>query len=141
MTFKKWPDGSGLSDRLSSPSAGLDCGPDHAKPLFIKQEILTLPSLYILQCLLYVKKNINQFQSFENIHPYSTRHKANLVPIQHRVNAARNGNNYYGILFYNKLPVPIRELPYPAYKIYIEEHLKAKAYYNICEFLTDKDAS
>uniref|UniRef100_A0A8D8QTA3 Uncharacterized protein n=1 Tax=Cacopsylla melanoneura TaxID=428564 RepID=A0A8D8QTA3_9HEMI len=112
---------------------------DHAKPLFIKQEILTLPSLYILQCLLFIKKNPHQFQSYENVHSYNTRNKANLAPIKHRVNAARNGINYYGLLFYNKLPLDIRDLPYPAYKQYIEEYLKSKAYYSVAEFLSDED--
>ncbi|PSN50310.1 hypothetical protein C0J52_10132 [Blattella germanica] len=34
---------------------------DHCKPIFISDKILTLPSIYILQCLLHIKKNSTDF--------------------------------------------------------------------------------
>ncbi|KAI5734659.1 hypothetical protein M8J77_009184 [Diaphorina citri] len=114
---------------------------EHAKPLFIQLGILTLPSLFILQCLLHTKKNIAEFPNFEAAHSYDTRNKNNLVPFHHRVYAARNGTNYHGISFYNKLPLSIRDLPLPSFKRFIENYLKSKAFYSTEEFLlTDSDS-
>ncbi|PSN46125.1 hypothetical protein C0J52_12069, partial [Blattella germanica] len=30
----------------------------HSRPLFVKYNILTLPSMYVLSCLLYAKNNL-----------------------------------------------------------------------------------
>lgn len=109
---------------------------EHARPQFIKLGILTLPSLFILQCLLHVRKNINDYTNFEDVHTYNTRNKKKLVPICHRVNAARNGVNYYGISFFNKLPQSIRDLPYPLFKTSVEDVLRREAFYSVSEFLT-----
>lgn len=109
---------------------------DHARPHFIKLGILTVPSMFILQCLLYLKKNSTQYENFENVHNYNTRNKKNLVPIFHRINSARNGINYHGVLFFNKLCPSTRELPYPAFKLKVENILRNNAYYSISEFLS-----
>ncbi|KAL1445971.1 hypothetical protein WDU94_010903, partial [Cyamophila willieti] len=76
----------------------------HAKPSFTKLEILTIPSLYILQCLMHVKNNIHLYPSQNDIHAHNTRNSRDLVLSKHRVNKAQNGPNHFGILFYNKLP-------------------------------------
>lgn len=112
---------------------------DHAKPLFRKLNILTLPSLFILRSLLNVKHNLSSHQTSESFHTYNTRNKRNLVPARHRVNAARNGSNYHGIQFFNKLPTSIRELPDKAFKTHLEDYLKEKAFYSFHEFLSCPD--
>ncbi|PSN45256.1 hypothetical protein C0J52_06992 [Blattella germanica] len=44
---------------------------NHCKPLFILNKILNLHCIYILQCLLYIKK-INDFTLPEHIHHHRT---------------------------------------------------------------------
>lgn len=39
----------------------------------VKLEILTFPSQYILECLLYIKNNENSFTSCRDIHKYFTK--------------------------------------------------------------------
>ncbi|KAI5715828.1 hypothetical protein M8J77_023161 [Diaphorina citri] len=39
----------------------------HAKPSFIKLGILTLPSLYILQCAMHVKNNLPDYSTFSDV--------------------------------------------------------------------------
>lgn len=109
---------------------------EHAKPLFQKLKILTLPSLYILNCLISVKSHMHEYHTFQSVHSHDTRNKRNLVPARHRVNAARNGTNYYGILFFNKLPPSIQDLPEKAFKSYLQDFLERKAFYSTNEFLT-----
>lgn len=107
---------------------------DHAQPLFINLGVLTLPSLYILQCILHVKKNVSNYKTFEDVHSYNTRNKTNLVPVNHRVKAARNSINYYGINFFNKIPPETRNLPYANFKNKMERFLKNKGLYSVQEF-------
>lgn len=111
---------------------------DHAKPLFVNLNILTLPSLFILRSLLNVRNNLTDYQTYT--HNYKTRNKDNLKPMRHRVIAARNGCNYHGVLYFNKLPVAIRNLPPKAFKSYLEKYLCKKAFYSGDEFLTCSDS-
>uniref|UniRef100_A0A8D9EVZ3 Uncharacterized protein n=1 Tax=Cacopsylla melanoneura TaxID=428564 RepID=A0A8D9EVZ3_9HEMI len=98
----------------------------HAKQSFIKLDILTFPSMFILHCLLYIKKNPDQYTSHSQIHHYETRNRDNLVLNRNRVNASRNGPNYHAIPMYNKIPPSIREMPLKPFKIKITEFLKKK---------------
>ncbi|PSN52862.1 hypothetical protein C0J52_14467, partial [Blattella germanica] len=51
----------------------------HSKPLFKKLNIiLTVTSLYIIDCLMYVKKNIDIFETNSDSHSCSTRHRNTL---------------------------------------------------------------
>uniref|UniRef100_A0A8D8V8P9 Uncharacterized protein n=1 Tax=Cacopsylla melanoneura TaxID=428564 RepID=A0A8D8V8P9_9HEMI len=116
---------------------------EHAKPSFINMGILTLPSMFVLQCLIHIKKNRERYVSFEQVHSYNTRHKGNIVLNSNRVNSSRNGPNYYSVNLFNKLPSRVRDMPFNQFKSLISNHLKRKAFYSIEEFLScpcDPDA-
>jgi len=48
---------------------------EHCKPLFQNLKILTLHSLYILHCLLYMQGNSEKIELREAFHNYETRHR------------------------------------------------------------------
>ncbi|PSN58281.1 hypothetical protein C0J52_00110 [Blattella germanica] len=50
----------------------------HSRPLFIKYSILTLPSMYVLSCLLYAKNNLGNFATNGDCHDHMTRNRNNL---------------------------------------------------------------
>ncbi|PSN53262.1 hypothetical protein C0J52_04914, partial [Blattella germanica] len=44
----------------------------HSRPLFVKYSILTLPSMYVLSCLLYAKNNLGNFATNGDCHDHMT---------------------------------------------------------------------
>lgn len=103
---------------------------------FKKLNILTLPSTYILQCLLHIKVNQLKYTPHREIHGYSTRNSKNICPQFLRLNKSRNGTNYYAIRFFNHLPERIRELEYNSFKNTLREFLKANVFYTFEEYLS-----
>ncbi|PSN41538.1 hypothetical protein C0J52_25215 [Blattella germanica] len=50
----------------------------HSRPLFIKYSILTLPSIYLLSCLLYAKNNLGNFATNGDCLDHMTRNRNKL---------------------------------------------------------------
>lgn len=66
----------------SKPSKFMYCVPIHTpgKPLFVRANILILPSLYILTCVCFVRANLNKFSINSDYHTYSTCSRKNIHP-------------------------------------------------------------
>nr|CAI5820161.1 unnamed protein product [Callosobruchus analis] len=107
---------------------------------FTNMGILTLPSVYILDCLMYVKRNISNYSKNLDFHSYQTRYRNNIVIPYSRVQRARDGHNFYGIKFYNLLPELVKSLSTEHFKRKLKVYLKQKAFYSICDFI-DNDFS
>lgn len=112
---------------------------EDCKNSFAKLEILTLPSVYILENLLYIKKNCEIYETYQNVHNHDTRGKENLVVKYCRLKRGQNGPNYWAIKFFNKLPISIRNLPLNIFKHRMKLFLIKKAFYNFNEFLNCTD--
>ena len=50
----------------------------HCCPLFIEFGILTLPSMFVLSCILYAKENVNSYLLCSEVHEYPTRNQSNI---------------------------------------------------------------
>lgn len=107
-----------------------DCRQD-----FINNKVLTLPSLFILENLLYVRTNIGQYTPHESVHSYATRNRQNLVLNAWRLGRCQDGPGHLAIHFFNKLPETIRDLPLHKYKFRLKNFLCSRAFYSTCEFL------
>ena len=57
----------------------------HCKPIFTRLDILALPSVYILQLLIYAKSEINQINHINKNHDYNTRNSLLLEIPQHNL--------------------------------------------------------
>ena len=86
----------------------------HIEPIvklfFVNLGFLTLPCLYIFQCLIHVKANIGNYMLQTQVHNRDTRYKNNIYVDFQTFYRTKNGINYWGPRFYNKLPSHIREL-------------------------------
>ena len=111
---------------------------DDCRESFKRLGILTLPSLYILENfsenLLYVKNNIHLFSAHEDIHPYPTRNRGNLVPAYWRLGRCQNCPGYWAIKYFNVLPSEIRELPVNQFKDKIKQILVTMVIYSNEEY-------
>lgn len=110
-----------------------------ARPLFIDQGILTMPSLYILEVSKFVKSNLDSFQTNKNAHQRNTRNKDKLVIGFKRLKKSSQSVWNEGPKIYNKINKSIREIEsYELFVTRLKEFLLKKAYYSIEEYLNDK---
>lgn len=78
--------------------------------LFTDFSVLTFPSVYILECILFVKRHLDLFEVNSDVHDYNTRSSVNLRTIKHRKTFLEKGPKYRLIHLYNKLPLDIKKI-------------------------------
>ena len=107
------------------------------RDLFKRLEILPLQSQYIFSLVMFVAKNINDFNTNSNIHSINTRHKSNLYPPLLRLTKCQKGVYYSGIRVYNYLPLKIKELSgnLKQFKNSVKKFLLYGSFYTMEEFL------
>ena len=108
---------------------------DDCKQSYRDLAILTFPSHYILENLMYVKMNEDMYRVHREVHSYGTRQRDMLVPAYCRLKRCQNGPGYLAIKFYNKLPSTIKSLPVYAFKAAVRKILLDNAFYSNEEFL------
>jgi len=109
---------------------------DDCKSAFKSLRILTLPSIYILQSLMFTRRNMTNFKTQGCKHSYNTR-GADLLEVPfRRLTTSRNSVAFWGIRFFNSLPSRIKELPLKTFKTVMKSLLVQSAFYSYEEFLT-----
>ena len=104
---------------------------------FVEMGIMTAPSLYILECLKYIRSEAAEPATHADFHSYNTRHRENISVTFKRLERSRNGINYYAAQMYNVIDRGVRVLPVKSFLTIMKKHLLKKAYYSIDEFLND----
>ena len=108
----------------------------HCKNLFKKLEILTVPSILILECLLYIKKNEASATKNNEIHDHNTRNKDNIHFNHHRLTKYQKSPHHLSVKLYNRLPTQLKkESNVLLFKNQIKKILKEQAFYTAEEFL------
>ena len=103
--------------------------------LFRQLHILPLPSLYIFEVLLYVKKNISNFQVNSQIHCHDTRNSNKLSIITHNTTWYEGSFIYNGISLYNSLPYYIKcTTNFKGFKNKLSVFMYEHSFYSIEEF-------
>lgn len=110
---------------------------DHCKPYFISLKILTLPSLYVQQCLIAIHKNKSSYTLNSDIHDYNTRNSHLLHTPRFRLH--RSAMNSISVQLYNRLSVTTRLLSMNNFKNAIKNFLIQRAFYSIEEYMTTPD--
>src|SRR5436190_23658135 len=79
--------------------------------LFKDLKILTVYSLYILECVMYVKNNqCYNNKGNEHVHHYFTRNKNNITLPNHNLQMYEKKTSYAGKRFFNHLPNSIKNV-------------------------------
>lgn len=111
---------------------------ESCRQTFKDLKILTLPCIYILQCLLDTKKNLTDFECNNTAHNYGTRFGSDLRTPKHKLALFEKGPRYWGHKLYNKLPGSIKHVKNTdAFKKSCKKMLQEKCYYDCQEFLND----
>lgn len=109
---------------------------DHpAKKLFQQLEILTLPSVYILEACLSVRKNLGSYKTRAQQHGWNTRGQHLLLVPPRKLAKSRASRGVMGPRLYNALPTDIKNASSDAiFKNKLKKVLLDLACYTIDEF-------
>lgn len=111
---------------------------ESAKKYFVKNQIMTVISLYIYKCILEVYNNIDKYTKKSDIHKYNTRNKDKLYLPKVRLTKVKKQGEYNKLNIFNKLPTSLTKLPMPDFKIKIKLFFTNNAFYTLNEFMTMK---
>jgi hypothetical protein len=108
----------------------------HCKPHFIKNKILTLPSLYILQSIINNLKNTANQTLNKDVHDHNTRHNTDLHTIRHRSKLTQVNSNYINSKLFNRLPKHIKSIKNNHnFLNSLKQFLLTNAFYSVDEYL------
>ena len=106
--------------------------------LFREMEVLTVPSIYVYESILFVKKNLHLFEKNCDVHSYATRNSKKLKHIQHSKAFLEKGPKYRLIHLYNKLPLKVQNIEnYKVFKKTVYKILLNLNLYSVNDFLID----
>lgn len=104
--------------------------------LYFKQEgILTIPCMYILESVCYVRKNIKDLKKCGDINKYTTRSASNLYVPAHRITQVEKGPFISSIKMYNHLPENIKNGgSFNHFKHLVKQFLIEHCFYSVREY-------
>lgn len=109
---------------------------ESCKQTFITEKILTVPSIYILRCLVFARSNLERYETNGSYHNHNTRHCGQLKIPLHRTEKFKQSPIYNTITLYNKLPGIYKNVN--SEKVFhgkVKKLLVEKAFYSVQEFL------
>lgn len=112
---------------------------ESCKPHFIKQKILTLTSIYILEICKFVRKNQHFFTRTSDHHSrsYNLRNKNRLALPISKLKLHSSGPYVHAIKIYNNLPRHIQnEDNIKTFLKLLKNYLIENSFYNLQEFFT-----
>lgn len=108
---------------------------DDCRDSFRRFGILTLPSAYILACLLLVRSDLSVYASRGELHGRFLRSNSELDVGFQRVIRSRFSCNYWCPRLFNRLPAAVRQLPVTIFRRKLKSFLVEHSFYEISEFL------
>lgn len=114
---------------------------DGCRHLFTQLGILTLPSLFALESLYYIRRNLHRYTVQGVGHKYDTRKGGDLSIEFMRLTRSRTAVSYHGIQLFNRLPLRVRELPLSGFRGRLKAYFLAKAFFSVDEILSDFEFS
>lgn len=111
---------------------------DSLRELFKTINIITVPSQYIYENIMYVRKNLSLFRTRGDIHKINTRNRNKLITVQTRLSKIQKSFVWLCTEYYNKLPDYIVNLPEHKFKAIVKKTLSKMAYYKLDDYLNDK---
>lgn len=111
---------------------------ESCRPLFVTARLLTVVSIYILQCALYVHGNFNSFLLVNDMpHNYPLRNNLSIRVPAVRLSATANSSYFMPIKIYNHLPSELRRIGnINCFKRKLKVMLSDKSFYNLKEFFS-----
>jgi len=106
----------------------------HCKPLFVQEGILTVISLFILECLMHAKRNHRHLALVSDVHGHNTRNQYKISQPFCRLSKTQSFYEYQSIAMFNMLPKITHELSDVKFKQAVKGWLVRRPFYNLTEF-------
>ncbi len=101
---------------------------ESCKDTFLNEKLLTVPSLYIFNCLIYARKHFSRFAKLSNF----TRNSNILLYPSHKSSKYQCSPYYMSCKFYNHLPDDVRNIKeFNTFKLAVRNLLLSKCLYRI----------
>ncbi|XP_039299504.1 uncharacterized protein LOC120355231 [Nilaparvata lugens] len=113
------------------------CGAEHlahCRPLFVRERILIVVSLYVLQTLCRTHANVGELVTRQNFHSHETRGRQRLDEPYQRLSRTRSSYGHLSVRLFNKLPVMARNLPASKFRRVLRDLLLDNPLYSLREF-------
>lgn len=107
---------------------------EHCRDIFINLRILTLYSLYIMQCLLYLRINVDKMKMRSTTHSHNTRSSHLLNVNRSRLHKTDQSPTNAAVKLMNRLPIEVRQLGYKRFKQILELFFLSNPFYSVKEF-------
>ena len=107
---------------------------DSCRDYFKHYGILTIPSCYILSCLLHFYDIKAEQTRHSEVHNHFTRSRNSFVLPRNRLSRTQNSFHYHATKMYNKLPERFQNLSRKRFKNTMASILKQHAFYDLKEF-------
>lgn len=112
---------------------------DSCRPFFIKFNLLTLISIYILDICIFVFKNMTLFKKIQETHNVNTRNKHKLSLPYSRIKMLNCSPMYMAVKIFNKIPTDITiEKNINPFKNKLKKYLITNCFYTLEEFFAAK---
>ena len=109
---------------------------EDVKRWFSELSILTVPCIYIYECLRYIHSNTSSYSTAHEIHNYNTRRGHELNTMYVRLEKSKNALNFFGPKFYNILPANIKSLSPKLFNNAVRDLLIRRAFFTFEEYLS-----
>ena len=103
--------------------------------IFKSNKLITIPSAYILACIIYVHSNRHKYRLRQDIHNYDTRTKSQIDEPMHRISKTQSSTFHVALKLYNSLPEEVKNRNMREVKAIVKRMLVENAFYSIEEFL------
>lgn len=107
---------------------------EHCRPLFKKEHIFTIVNLYIFECLLTVKRGLNEYSSAHDVHNHNTRSNYLLIEPAVRLCKTKRSFHAMSLKLFNKLPQRAHDISLPRFRATIQRWLAENPFYKVEEF-------
>lgn len=105
------------------------------RKMFKKIKIITMPSLFILECVMHVKINLDPYSEHKDFHDHRTRSCEKLVPITNMLKKSDNSVRFFCTTFYIKLATNLNVRTKSSFKSALIKTLMKHSFYRFHEFL------
>jgi len=106
----------------------------HCKPLFIRENIMTIFSMYVYRCLLSAKKDLDQLTLRGSVHSHNTRFKYLIDLPMVRLSKTQKSSAVLKLKLFNVLPCTAWTQTFSKFKSNTRTLLLANPIYSIKEF-------
>jgi hypothetical protein len=114
---------------------------DSCREAFKELNILTMPGVYIWECLLYARANLSDAPRNADFHEYNTRNRGDIRAVRHRLTKSCKSFTCISVRLFNKLPLEVRLMRGSIFGGRMKAYLVHKTYYSVDDMLNEPSCS